>query len=300
MAPALTIIIPTYKRPIGLEKTLTSVDRYRPPDAEVIVVDQSPGSGEHARHIHGRFPYVHYIHCSQPNLPAARNAGIKNSSGAIIFFTDDDAVLDPACLGEHLAMHEQHDLYAVAGRIKQMKEISWANTSVVAEVNRETGEALGNFDLDYEGEVLYASGGHFSIKRELLEAVGLFNPLFKGNALFEDVEFFNRVRKKGFTVTYNPRAVIYHYPEDSGGCHEAEGSAYLTDRLYNHTLYYLLTIGVIPSRPFILYVKNLIEYISRNPHNGHNPLRILSCMLSIVSAYKNALVSTITVPKWPL
>lgn len=298
MTTQISIIIPTYKRHASLEKALLTVDRYRPLDSEVLVVDQSPDCQKYSLRICQRYPYINYICLSTPGLPRARNMGITHTSGTIIFFMDDDAVLDPACLSEHLSYHAQNGIFAIAGRIKQMGDISWAQSSKVTEILDSTGEAIGNFDLDAEDEVLYASGGHMSVKREFLKKVGLFNPRFKGNALFEDVEFFTRARKRGCSVRYNPRAILYHYPEKNGGCHERKGPKYLTERLYNHMLYYILHIRVIPSRACLIYIKNLIEYISRKENNRHSLVQIIACGFSVLKAYRNAFMSILDNYKW--
>jgi GT2 family glycosyltransferase len=151
-----------------------------------------------------------------------------------------------------------------------------------------TGETSGNFDLDYEGAVLYATGGHLSVKRPVFARTGLFNPFFAGNALYEDVDFSFRARKCGFTIWYNPRALVYHYPSTGGGCHAEKNSPYLTTRLHNHTLFYLLHIQIIPSKHYIIYMKNLIEFISRTPEIPgirHSPLSVTWCLLAIGKAY---------------
>jgi GT2 family glycosyltransferase len=294
MTPELSIIIPTYKRHTHLEKALKTVNQYRPPSSEVIVVDQSPDHKKYATHFCKVYPYIKYIHLSSPSLPKARNAGIVNCSGDIIFFMDDDTIVDPACLNEHISYHARNGVYAIAGRIKQMGEVSWANISDVTVIDNDTGEATGNFDLDHETEVLYASGGHMSVKRDIIKKVGLFNPRFKGNALYEDVEFFARVRKKGYAIKYDPRAIVYHYPDTNGGCHESKGSTYLTERLYNHMLFYILHRRIIPSKKFIIYIKNLMEYISRKKNKRHSIIKIGLCIVSIIEAYWNAFLSFFT------
>ena len=175
----ISIIIPTYKRHESLERLLTSIAQYKPPDSETIVVDQSPDSKKQSQIFCKQFPFVKYICLSKPSLPNARNRGIINSTGSIILFLDDDATVYPDCFNEHLAAHAQYDIDVVAGRIKQMnKDVSWAETNTVASIDSRTGENTGNFDLDYEGDVLYATGGHMSISRNVFNKAGLFNTLF--------------------------------------------------------------------------------------------------------------------------
>lgn len=136
-----------------------------------------------------------------------------------------------------------------------------------------------------------------SIKRTVFEKVGLFNSRFIGNALYEDVEFSCRMRKKGFTITYNPNAIIYHYPLDRGGCHESKGFSYLLERLHNQSLFYLLHIQLIPSLTFLKYCKNLIEFISRNKNKTYSFMRLTLSIIVLIKAYLNAVLSLLFIPK---
>lgn len=298
MPVKISIIIPTYKRHESLEKTLVSVNQYRPADSETIVVDQSPDSKEQSQKFLKKFPNVRYICLLKPNLPNARNTGIINSCGTIILFLDDDTIVHPNCFNKHISTHTQKGIYVVAGRIKQMnRETSWAKTETVASIDNQTGETTGNFDLDYDGNVLYATGGHMSINRIMFNKVGLFNTLFTGNALYEDIEFSFRVRKKGYSIKYNPGAIIYHYPDSKGGCHESNNKDYLLERLHNHILFYTLHVNAIPSREFFIYLKNLMEFISRKKNGSHSKRMVYLCILFILKAYSNAVISIFYNPK---
>lgn len=297
MSISLSVIIPTYDRHSSLERTLSALESNLPQNTEVIIIDQSPDRVVHKIKFCSRFPFIKYFCVPLPNLPAARNIGIEKSRGGIILFIDDDAIIDKKCILEHLNTHSQKGVHAVAGRIKQMNNASWADSDSVTRINHETGETTGNFDLDYQGDVLYASGGHMSIKRNILIETGLFNARFEGNALFEEVEFFSRLRKKGYTIRYNRNAVVYHYPVSFGGCHIGNQPQYLRQRLHNHMLFYILHIKRIPSRALMIYFKNLIEFISRTKNRQHSFAQILLCLLSIFKAYINAGISYFTPQK---
>lgn len=298
MSTEISIIIPTYKRHSSLERTLKSVIQNMPSSSEIIVVDQSPDSKEKSQSFCKQYPFLKYICLAKPSLPNARNTGIINSTGTIILFLDDDTVVHPDCFKEHITIHTQNSVSAVAGRVKQMdNRISWANISTVATINNKTGETAGNFDLEYEGDVLYAWGGNMSFKRNIFSKSGLFNTRFIGNALFEDVDFCFRIRKFGYSIRYNSKALVYHYPTLKGGCYESKGTQYLIERLHNHILFYLLHINKIPSKFFLIYLKNLIEYISRKKNNRHSILQVFLCILYIFKAYINANISLLIKPK---
>ncbi len=293
----ISIIIPTYKRHAVLERTLKSIEHCLPQSSEVIIVDQSRESKEKSSYFCRQYPFVKYLSFPYPSLPKARNKGIVTSKGNIILFIDDDMTVHPDCFAEHIFMHSQENANIIAGRIKQMNGASWADSPKVASINNDTAETTGNFDLDYEGDVLYATGGHVSIKREVFRNCGLFNPYFTGNALYEDVEFSLRTRKKGYIIRYDRKAIVYHHQIDRGGCHDSVQSQYLIERLHNQTLFYLLHIKPIPAKSFIMYLKNLTEYISRTKHKSHSILKILLCVMSFFKAYIDASISFLIIPR---
>lgn len=300
MKERISLIIPTYKRREALCMCLQSIPADQQQVNEIIIVDQSPDNKAHAAYFTAHFPSIHYICLSRANLPHARNVGILNSRGTVILFIDDDTVIDHNCIAEHVRLHSRdHSIGAVAGRIKQCNSnVQWAPGNSITHIDSRTGETRGNFDCDYEDTVLYASGGHMSIKRHLFEEVGLFNPSFKGNALFEEVDFFIRMRKKGYTVHYCPRAIVYHYPREYGGCHHKDRNIYLMQRLYNHTLFYTLHIHRVPRFPYIVYTKNMLEFISRTNNANHSIIKILRCVLVIIHAYGTALLSFVFFNKY--
>jgi GT2 family glycosyltransferase len=277
MSLSLSVVIPTYRRSELLERAIASLQNEMPPATEVIVVDQSPPDPTFAASLRDKFKFLTYLHRAEPNLPAARNEGIRRSGGAIIFFLDDDAVVTPGCIAEHFLLHERRDLGAVAGRIRNVNGPPWPPASEVAHIDAATGASTGNFDLDIEGPVVYGCGAHFSVKRSSIAAAGLFDPHFRGNALFEEADFFFRMRAQGLTAWYTPRAIVEHYCAPSGGCRAQEGTAYLIDRIHNHSLFYFRHLQALPSRAFLRFMKNLAEFVSRDRRGGHSLPLLVKC-----------------------
>jgi GT2 family glycosyltransferase len=290
MSLTLSVIIPTYRRGDFLARALASLERELAPGSEVIVVDQSLPNPSVVSSLRERFPFMIYVHRAEPNLPAARNEGIFRSHGDILFFLDDDAVVLSGCIAEHLTLHEWKGIGAVAGRIRIVNGSPWPEAREVTRIDPATGESAGNFDLDTEGPVLYACGAHFSVKRSAVGAAGLFDPNFRGNALFEEADFFYRMRATGLVVWYTPRAVVEHHCAPDGGCRAREGTAYLLDRIHNHALFYFRHVQRLPSRAFLQYMKNIAEFVSRDGKGGHSLPRLLRCADALVRGFLHARV----------
>ncbi len=89
--PKVSVVIPTHNRPVMLKRAIDSVLAQTYRDFEITVVDD--GVQERAREVVGSFSddRIRYIqHEKERGAPAARNTGIKNSTGELIAFLDDD------------------------------------------------------------------------------------------------------------------------------------------------------------------------------------------------------------------
>lgn len=105
--PKVSIVIPTYNRPLFLERLLNSIEKQTFRDYEVIVVDDnSPNKKEIERILHRykkSLPSLIYL----PNeknygAPYSRNSGIYRSSGELIALVDDDDEWMPAKLEKQI------------------------------------------------------------------------------------------------------------------------------------------------------------------------------------------------------
>lgn len=126
MAPRISVVILTDKRPQHLLRCLTAVlsQRFEPDAFEVIVVDD--GHDDATRHLVDSLregaplaAELRYLRPASGRGPAlARNVGWRAARGELIAFTDDDAVPAPTWLAEgERAMRIHHDWVAMCGRV---------------------------------------------------------------------------------------------------------------------------------------------------------------------------------------
>ena len=265
--PILSIVIPSYKRTDSLKNLLESISGQIDERMELIVVDQSPG--EEIIALASAYTFVRLIRLEKPSLPHARNIGIRQSSGRIILFLDDDTIVHEECLNTHIRLHNENDMALIAGRSVMSGNIKWAAIDLPSRIDRRDGSTLCNFDLDDPHETEYATGCHFSLSRELAMKTGLFDCRFRGNALYEDVDFSLRLRRLGGRIIYSPLPVVDHLVEESGGCRSSAGEEYLLDRIFNSSLFYSRHLG-LPRREFILLIRNIAESLSRRENASHD------------------------------
>lgn len=120
MTPLLSVIIPTYNRAALLQQCLDSLEKQDFPKVnfEVIVVDD--GSSDETRSVlAGPFSFtLRPIFAEHGGAAKARNRGIRESTGEVIVFTDDDCFPDPTFLRLHWEAHQKKRDLVVRGPLR--------------------------------------------------------------------------------------------------------------------------------------------------------------------------------------
>jgi glycosyltransferase involved in cell wall biosynthesis len=216
----LTVILCTYNRCQILNQALESVAASQLPESvewEVLVVDNN--STDQTRDVVDTFSKAHprfrYIFERKQGKSYALNAGIREASGDILAFTDDDIVVAPTWLWGLASPLASGEWGSSGGRIGASNTFQcppW----LALQGKYSLGSVLGFFDLgDKAGssqEAFY--GGNVAYRREVFEKCGLYRTDLgrSGTSLLssEDTEFSRRVMTSGARLWYEPSAVVYH------------------------------------------------------------------------------------------
>ncbi len=177
---------------------------------EAVLVDN--GSSDDTRAVIDAFAErvafpVRYVHQPVKGLSNARNAGLAAARGAIIAFTDDDCyVLADFLTATARAFDCESDLGFVSGRILLHDPDDYPTT-----INLSTVPVL--FEAGRYLAPGAVKGANLSFRREALDAVGGFDPLFGSGALFpsEDVDTAARVSRAGWIGRYDPDIAVSHH-----------------------------------------------------------------------------------------
>jgi GT2 family glycosyltransferase len=193
---ALTsLIIITLRRAALLKQTLAGVARQtRPPD-EIVVVDNGPDPDTEAV---ARACGARYVVEPRRGYGCARNRGLAEARGDILYFLDDDCVAEPDW-AERLAAVQ-------------------ADFAGGSRVSGRTGLAARLEYLSTDGPVLspalppgapaHLSTSNLIFRRAAAERVGPFD---EGLAMCEDRDWTARARAAGLTLRFEPRARVTHY-----------------------------------------------------------------------------------------
>ena len=205
-SPLFSVVIPTYCRVKFLERAINSVLAQTLPDFELLVVDS--GATDETRLLAEGFrdDRITYIRRDGPGgVSAARNLGIRSSSGRYISLLDDDDEYLPRFLEETLRTFE---------RGKGLG-FTWCGVQMVhdtPEGEKPVRERVWRLRFDTPAQVrrsqLAASrigtGFGLTVRRDCFEEVGLFDE----SLLIEDTDFLLRLLAHGVRFDSVPETLV--------------------------------------------------------------------------------------------
>ncbi len=224
----VSVVICTRDRAAELRRCLESLE-YASGDAEVLVVDNAPSSGDTRKTVED-FPGVKYVLEGRPGLSRARNSGIRASSGDVVAFVDDDVTVHPAWLRRLVAALDHPQTMAAAGLVLPA-ELETPPQAAAELLRGWLGGGylparLGPSFLEHARRRpvpvwQIGAGANMAIRKDAFRRIGLFDErLGAGRAgCSEDSEFWYRLLAAGLEFRYEPGAVVFH-------THRREASAF--------------------------------------------------------------------------
>jgi glycosyltransferase involved in cell wall biosynthesis len=212
----MSIVVPTYQRCDSVKRLLKAFEQQVFPayDFEVLVVIDGSRDGTEILIANTKTPY-HLRAICQPNRgrAAACNTGIRMAEGDVIILLDDDMEPVSEFLAAHWQAHQEQKRLGVLGAVPVLT--SYGSSGVSRYIAEKFGQHLQKLSQPgYQLNLRDFYSGNFSIRREHLLEVGLFDEDFKeyGN---EDLELALRLRKTGISLVYCNEALAYqHYEKD--------------------------------------------------------------------------------------
>jgi hypothetical protein len=217
-----TIIIATLGKTILLHNAVTAALNQTHPNYNVIVVDNDPDSGDTHRILSDLTdPRLSIIPAPTKGLSHARNEGVRAAEGNVIAFTDDDAATDPNWLANLIAAIASTNAGAATGPVFPA-ELSYPPQRYF--------EARGGFPKGLEAQLWtfdHAAGGplypyatarvgagvSMAFSKQALADIGEFDTNLGAGTKTnggEDLDAFARLLRAGYSIAYNPDAVLHH------------------------------------------------------------------------------------------
>ncbi len=211
MSAAITVVIPTFRRPGALKRAAESVfaqtrDGLGP--VELVIVDNDPAAtaGETIAALAATAPFpLTGVHETRPGVAYARNSGVAEASGEFVAFLDDDEIAGPDWLAELMRVQGETGADAVFGPVRA-----------------ETGETGDHADYfrDFfsrdprlpEGLTPLSFGCGGTLVRRSRCLTTAFDP--RQNEIGgEDDVFFQSISHEDARFAWAPGAVVYERPD---------------------------------------------------------------------------------------
>jgi len=199
--PRVSVVVCSYNAERTMEPCLASLRDLRYPNYEVVVVND--GSKDRTLEIAQRYDYCRIISQENKGLSMARNVGAQAANGEIIAYTDSDCVADPDWLTYLVAKMQSNNLQAVGGPNFPPPEDTLVPSAVAVSPGGPTHVLLSDDTAEH------IAGCNMAFRREALEKVGLFDPVYRSAG--DDVDLCWRLQNAGYTIGFSPSAVVWHY-----------------------------------------------------------------------------------------
>jgi GT2 family glycosyltransferase len=225
-APFASVIVATHDRPVKLATCLRSLLSLDYPHFEIIVVDNAPSSratADFISQVYGDEAKIRYVREDRPGLGCAHNRGLREVQGEIVAFTDDDVVVDRHWLAEiATAFTIAGNVGCVTGMISPMELETPAQIWIEQYGGFGKGCVRRIFDLGAHRSKsslypyaagAFGSGANMAFRASALRAIGGFDPALGAGSPGvggDDLAAFFQIITKGFTLVYEPGAIVHH------------------------------------------------------------------------------------------
>ncbi len=214
--PRISAVICTRNRPDLIGSAVASVLANTYEDFELLVVDQSDDgrTRDEVERLMAGHPNLRYLHTSTPGLSRAYNIGVRETSGAIIAFTDDDCVAPPDWIEQIArAFAGEPEAELLYGQVLLPAALATATArgeGTVPTLPIERRRRLSRRD----GFMIYGMGANFAARRRLFERIGGFDELLGGGGPLRSSQDFDlqyRAYVAGTVVLLCPEVRVDHY-----------------------------------------------------------------------------------------
>ncbi|MEL6642823.1 MAG: glycosyltransferase [Pseudomonadota bacterium] len=210
-ADRVSVIVVSRGRPDELSLCLSALAQQIHPPFEIVVVADPAGVSVAKGHPH--CAGLRLVQFDEPNIAAARNAGLTAAGGDIIAFIDDDAFAEPTWLARLVAPFDTADVAATGGFVRGRNGISyqWRARAIDALGQHHTLAFEGDRPRSPEtpdGMWLRTEGTNCAYRRSVLAELRGFDPAYR--FYLDDADLNVRLGKAGGQTILVPLAQVVH------------------------------------------------------------------------------------------
>lgn len=264
--PLVSVIIPTLGRYKYLKDVFRDLEKQNYSNFEVIVVDQTEPFDESV--YQGWKLDLKYWYQDEKALWKARNDAISQSKGDYILLYDDDSLIEPDWIAEHL------------------KALDFFNADLSSGVSLSTVGAKIPVHYSYFRWSEQLDTGNVLIKRKVFEKIGLFDRQFEKQRM-GDGEYGLRAYLAGFRNISNPKAKRIHLKVGSGGLREmGSWDAFRPKKFFAPrpipSVLYLFRKYHGNKAAFLSIIKDVPRGITPYKFKGNNRVLAIGILISVI------------------
>ncbi len=247
-----SIIIPTYNRANLLPETIRSVQNQTFEDWECIVVDD--GSTDHTKQVVEEIiksdPRIKYIYQENAERSAARNNGIRNSSGVYICFLDSD---------DHFLPNHLCDLVKIIDSQRIEKGMVIYQAINISNKNREITKLEQPGDNFVEFIYLNPiSPSRVCVSKDVLDVLNFDEDI----VIVEDVILWMKIANSYPVYVTNHIGVKYHIHGENSVDRKGNGSTKMYAGVVKAKKRYPQIFSKIPSHSFRDWTSRIITNVA--------------------------------------
>jgi GT2 family glycosyltransferase len=187
---------------------------------EILVVDNAP-SDMRTRKLIASLPDIRYVCEPKPGLNFARNQALREATGELLAFLDDDVTIDHGWLAGLLeAWAENPDAAAFTGLVLPYELVTEAQ--IIFEQRGgfrrgfekiRYGQSLPGNPLYPCGAGIFGAGANMAFHRDILIDLGGFDEALDTGTHIPgggDLDIFYRIIRAGYPLVYEPQFLVFH------------------------------------------------------------------------------------------
>jgi glycosyltransferase involved in cell wall biosynthesis len=220
----MSVVICTRDRADVLKNCLVDLANQYCEPAEIIVIDNA-SIDDSTKKIVEQFPNIKYHREDRPGLDIARNTGARVAKYPIVAYTDDDTKPHSLWTYHVYQTFDDPSIHAMTGLVIAAALNTEAQMVFEKHWPFNRGYADKIFDKKFFNDTLpsgppvwdVGAGANMAFRKEIFNNVGYFDERLDVGAsgCSGDSEMWYRILANGFSIQYNPRAVVHHLHRES-------------------------------------------------------------------------------------